>query len=83
MLMLRAFAVVLMTLLGAAGEDVGVDKYLKASSTKKRTLALIRQGHMWYQRIETMRDEWFEPLIRRYGELLQQYGSFKRVFEVV
>ena len=83
MLMLRAFAVVLMTLLGAAGEDVGVDKYLKANTTKKRTLALIRQGHMWYQRIETMRDEWFEPLIRRYGELLQQYGSFKRVFEVV
>lgn len=83
LLLLRAFAVVLMTLLGAAGEDVGIDKYLKASSTKKRTLALIRQGHMWYQRLDTMRDEWYEPLIRRYSELLQQHGSFKHLFEVV
>lgn len=83
LLLLRAFAVVLMTLLGAAGEDVGIDKYLKASSTKKRTLALIRQGHMWYQRLDDMRDEWYQPLIRRYAELLQQYGSFKKVFEVV
>lgn len=82
-LMLRAFSVVLMTLMGAAGEDVGIDRHLKANTTSRRTLSLIRQGHMWYRRLDTMREEWFEPLVRRYGELIQQYSSFKRVFEVV
>lgn len=83
MLLLRAFSVVLMTLLGAAGEDVGIDRYLKANTTKKRTLSLLRQGHMWYRRLDTMRDEWFDPLVRRYSELIQQYNSFRHVFEVV
>ena len=82
-LLLRAFSVVLLTLLGAAGEDVGIDRHLKANTTTKRTLSLLRQGHMWYRRLDSMRDEWFDPLVRRYGELIQQYSSFKHVFEVV
>lgn len=83
LILLMAFSVVLMTLLGAASEDVGLDRILKTNTSKRRTMSLLRQGYIWHQRLDRIREEWYEPLIRRYGELIQQYSSFKHVFEVV
>jgi hypothetical protein len=37
MLLLNAFAIALLTLLGAAGEVLGYDRYLKSNTTKRRT----------------------------------------------
>jgi hypothetical protein len=37
------FAVVLLTLLGAAGEGLGYDRMLKASTVKRRVHSLFRQ----------------------------------------
>jgi hypothetical protein len=44
-----ALAVVLLTVLGAAGEALGYDRYLKSNTTKRRTHSLWRQGIMLYQ----------------------------------
>ena len=52
MLMLVAIAHTLLTLLGAASEASGLDKYLKANTSKKRTLSLYRQGLYWYACIQ-------------------------------
>ena len=46
--LLNAFAVVLLTLLGAAGEALGYDRHLKANTAKQRTHSLFRQGCMHY-----------------------------------
>src|ERR1700720_474424 len=41
--LLNAFAVVLLTLLGAAGEALGYDRHLKSNTSKKRTHSLFRR----------------------------------------
>lgn len=42
--LLNAFAVVLLSLLGAAGETLGYDRHLKANTITQRTHSLFRQG---------------------------------------
>ena len=44
LLLLNAFAVVLLTLLGAAGESLGMDRHLKSNTVKTRSHSLFRQG---------------------------------------
>jgi hypothetical protein len=39
--LLNAFAIMLLTLLGAAGEALGYDRYLKSNTTKRRTHSLF------------------------------------------
>ena len=42
--LINAFAIALLTLLGAAGEALGYDRHLKSNTTKRRTHSLLRQG---------------------------------------
>ena len=53
-LWLNAFAIVLLTLLGAAREALGYDRLLKSNTAKHRTHSLFRQGCMLYELIPTM-----------------------------
>ena len=43
-MMLGAMAQALLTLLGAAGERVGLKRMLKENTVKRRTMSLFRQG---------------------------------------
>jgi len=47
--LLSALAIALLTLLGAAGEALGLDRMLKSNTSKKRTHSLFRQGCMLYE----------------------------------
>ena len=78
--LINAFAVVLLTLLGAAGEALGYDRMLKASTAKRRVHSLFRQGCMLYDLIPTMRDDWLGPLMRRFSQMLQEQPLFADVF---
>ncbi|ABE64646.1 hypothetical protein Nham_3971 [Nitrobacter hamburgensis X14] len=42
LLLLNAFAIVLLTLLGPAGESLGMDRHLKVNTAKRRTHSLFR-----------------------------------------
>lgn len=75
--LLSAFAIVLLTLLGAAGESVGFDRTLKANTTKKRTHSLFRQGWMTYELLPNMPDKWLKPIMNTFSKLLKQ----QRVWE--
>ena len=46
MLLISAIAIALLTILGAAGEAIGIDRYLKANTVKRRTISLLNQGLM-------------------------------------
>jgi Transposase DDE domain len=46
LLLLNAFALVLLTLLGAAGESLGMDRHLKVNTARTRSHSLFRQGCM-------------------------------------
>ena len=72
LLLLNAFAVVLLTLLGAAGESLGMDRHLKSNTVKTRTHSLFRQGCMLYDLIPNMPEHRLRPLIERYAEILQR-----------
>lgn len=83
LLLLIAIAQALLTLLGAAAEDEGLDRHTKANTCKRRTHSLYRQGCMWYQLLPTARDEWFRPLMRRFGELVTQHAIFSELFGIL
>jgi hypothetical protein len=81
--LINAFAVVLLTLLGAAGEALGYDRMLKTNTAKRRVHSLFRQGCLLYDLLPTMRDDWLRPLMRRFSQMLQEQPLFTDVFGVV
>lgn len=78
--LLNAFAVALLSLLGAAGEAVGYDRYLKANTVKRRTHSLFRQGCMIYDLLPTMPDKWLRPIMKQFAESLCAKRPFSQVF---
>ena len=83
LLLLNAFAVVLLTLLGAAGESLGMDRHLKSNTVKTRPHSLFRQGCMFYDLIPNMPEHRLKPLIERYAEILQQSRVVTETFTTV
>jgi hypothetical protein len=82
LLLLNAFAVLLLTLLGAAGESLGMDRHLKSNTVKTRSHSLFRQGSMLYDLIPNMPEHRLKPLVDRFAELLQQSRAFTETFAV-
>jgi hypothetical protein len=83
LLMLAAMAQALLTLLGAAAEEVGLDRRMKANTATRRTHSLFRQGCFWYGYIPTLRDEWLRPLMEAFGRLVAGQRVFAEVFGVL
>jgi len=81
--LINAFAVVLLTLLGAAGEALGYDRLLKTNTAKRRVHSLFRQGCMLYDMIPTMPEVRLRPLMQRFSVMLQQQPLFADVFGAV
>ena len=83
LLLVNAFAIVLLTLLGAAGESLGMDRHLKVNTVKHRTHSLFRQGCMLYDLMPNMPEDRLRPLIERFVELILQHRALTHVFFVV
>jgi len=82
LLLITAIATVLLTLLGAAGEQIGLDRRLKANTSKTRTHSLFFQGCHYYLALPTMKQEQFVPLIAAYEQLLRKNVALCLVFSV-
>lgn len=80
LLFLAAIAYALLVLLGAAGERCGLDRTLKASTTKRRTLSLYKQGCYWYDAIPAMTDERFELLMNAYDACVREHEALRAIF---
>jgi len=78
--LLAAFAVALLTLLGAAGEALGYDRHLKSNTAKHRTHSLFRQGCMLYELIPNMPEVRLRPLMQKYADLLLEQPVFAQLF---
>lgn len=83
LLLISALAVSLLTLLGAAGEAVGIDMHYKANTVKRRVHSLFRQGCMYYHGLPTMRESWAGPLVQKFESLLREHTLFAEVFGVI
>jgi len=81
--LINAFAVVLLTLLGAAGEALGYDRHLKSNTSKRRTHSLFRQGSILYELIPTMPDHRLQPLIGQFAQLLAAQPVFREMFGAI
>src|SRR5581483_630609 len=82
LLLLVAVAHTLLTLLGAAAEEAGLDRYLKANTVKRRTHSLYRQGLYWYHSIPTMREDWLRRLMLPFDRIVREHRFFSHFFAI-
>lgn len=80
---IAALACVLLTVLGAASEAIGMDKMLRANTVKRRTHSLFRQGQMLYTLIPNMAEEQLEKLMNKFNELIMQQKTFTDILSFV
>jgi hypothetical protein len=83
LLLLAALAQALLTLLGAAGERCGIDRYLKANTSKKRTMSLFSQGCYWFQAIDGMKTERLRMLMTAFGEIIHEHQAISKALGVI
>jgi hypothetical protein len=83
MLLVSAIAIALLTILGAAGEAIGIDKYLKTNTVKHRTLSLLNQGLFHYAALPNMKQERAESLMAKFDEMLREHRVFREVFGLI
>jgi len=80
LLLVSAFAMALLTLLGEVGERLGMDRLLKSNTSRTRTHSLFRQGCMLYELIPTMPEHRLAPLIAAFAQALDKAGEFNGLF---
>jgi len=83
LLLLNAIAIVLLTLLGGAGEALGMDRLLKSNTVKRRVHSLFRQGCLYYDAIPNMPGPTLCALIERFQALLMENKLTAAVFAVI
>lgn len=83
LLLVSALACALLTLLGAAGESLGMERHLKANTVKKRTYSLFRQGCMYYEALPMMPEAQLRPLMNLFGQLVSEQPVFRQVFGLI
>ncbi len=82
LLLISAFATTLLTLLGAVGESLGMDRLLKSNTSKTRTHSLFRQGCMLYDLIPNMPEHRLLPLIQKFNEAISNEAVLRPVIAV-
>lgn len=83
LLFIAAIAQALLTMLGAAGEAVGLDRTLKANTVKTRTMSLFNQGMCWYRAIPNMREDRLRILMNAFGKIVSEHAAFSDIFGVI
>lgn len=73
MMLLATLAHTLLTELGAAGEDVGLDRMLKTNTSKRRTLSQFRQGCRWYELIPSMPKPRLRKLMNAFARRIERH----------
>lgn len=80
MLLVGAIAASLLTLLGAAGEATGLDRRMRANTSKDRAHSLLNQGLFYFDWLLTMSDDRARALMQKFDELLREQATFREIF---
>ena len=83
LLLISALAIAVLSLLGAAGERIGYDRWLKANTVKRRTHSLFRQGLMLYHHLPNWPEDRIRPLMETFGNMLIEQRVYREVFGVI
>ena len=79
--LLAVLAQTLLTLLGKAGQALGMDRMLGA--TRPGQLSFFRQGLMLFELIPKIREDRLRALAKKFGELLQDHVLFPGILGVI
>ena len=79
--LLAVLAHTLLTWLGKAGQELGMDRMLGA--TRPGQLSLFRQGLMLFELMPKMREDRLCALANKFGELLQEHALFTGILGVI
>lgn len=71
LLLISAIVIIFLTLLGAASESAGFDKYLKSNTVRVRTHSLFAQGRLIFKLASTLAETWKIRLITHFLEYCQ------------
>lgn len=83
LLLISEISVLILTLLGAAGEKLGMDRYLKANTVKHRTMSLFRQGCNYYNQMLRMTSNELKKFLDCFTELLIEQKAFQDILWVI
>jgi len=83
LLLISALSVIILTLLGAAGEKLGMDRAMKANTVTYRTHSLFRQGCYYYNRLATMKTNELKQLICTFSAFFLEKKSLQEVLWVI
>ena len=83
LLLISALAIVVLSLLGAAGERIGYDRWLTANTVKRRTHSLFRQGLMLYHHLPNWPEDRIRRLMETFGSMLMEQRVYREVFGVI
>jgi hypothetical protein len=75
-LLVCVFATTLLTLLGAVGESLSMDRLLKSNTSKTRTHSLFRQSCKLYGLIPNVPEHRLAPLMQSFAEAVSKAGVF-------
>lgn len=83
MMLLAVVTLALLTLLGGAGEDLGLDKRFKTNTSPKRQLSLVRQGARWLEVLPGLRPELAEAVLTRFRERIHEHRDMLELLGVI
>jgi hypothetical protein len=83
LLLISALSVMILTLFGAVGEKLGMDRYLKAKTVKHRTMSLFRQGCHYYNQISNMTKLELKTFFECFFELLKDHKNLEEILWVI
>lgn len=83
LLLLLAMGYALLVLLGAAGEQCGLDSGFKSSPKSGRVLSLYNQGKFWYEAMPNLPEMRRKKLLAAYEKELRRHAFIRTVFGVL
>jgi len=83
LLLISALSVMILTLFGAVGEELGMDRYLKVNTVKHRTMSLFRQGCHYYNKIVRMTKSELKTFFDCFFELLKNHKKLEDILWLI
>ena len=83
LLFIHEISTIILTFLGAACEKIGLDKYFKVNTSKKRSLSLFNQGIILFNRLPKMCEETLRKLLTCFSELLDEHRTLTHILAIV
>lgn len=78
-----ALAIVLLTLLGKAGDSAGLERTIKVNTSEARTYSFLRQGVIYYQLLPKMKEANAVLLMEMFVYLLKQLCLYTRTLGII